>query len=284
MNPGVLYVVATPIGNLDDLSPRAREVLAAVDLIAAEDTRRTGRLLKHFGIDTRQTALHEHNEDAVDEGLVRQLLDGRSLALVSDAGTPLISDPGYRLVRAAREAEIAVSPVPGPSAAIAALSVSGLPTDRFCFEGFLPSKKGARAARLRELKDEPRTIVMFESVHRIGETLDAAVQAFGRSRRAFLGRELCKLYEQCVSATLGELGEMTADGRIASKGEFVLAIEGQREAETPTVSMDLGELLRAVSAVMPGSQAVDVVASLARRRRNDVYRMLLDQQRDAADD
>ena len=277
MTEGTLFVVATPIGNLDDLSPRARQVLEEADLIAAEDTRHTGRLLSHFGIKSRLLALHEHNEEALVSGLIDKLQEGQNIALVSDAGTPLISDPGFRLLRAAHENGIRVSPVPGPSALLAALSVAGLPTDRFCFEGFLPARQSARRKRLQALADESRTIVCFESVHRIADCLADLSQTFGAGRHAFIGREITKLHEQCVSGTLTELKRMLDDGQIAQKGEFVLAIEGQRTAETSTVNVDLDQLLQELTAVLPGSQAVDIVSSLTGRGRNEVYRLMLSQ-------
>jgi 16S rRNA (cytidine1402-2'-O)-methyltransferase len=283
LTKGTLFVVATPIGNRDDLSPRARQVLEEADLIAAEDTRRTGRLLSHFGIKTRQMALHEHNEESLVPGLIGKLNEGQSIALVSDAGTPLISDPGYRLLCAAHEQGIDVSPVPGASAVIAALSVAGLPTDRFCFEGFLPAKKSARQGRLAKLRQETRTIVFFESVHRIAECLSDLVKAFGPDRHAFIGREITKLHEQCVSGTLEELKRMTDDGRISIKGEFVLVLEGQRATETSVVNIDINQLLQEITAVLPGSQAVDVVASLTGRGRNEVYRQMLALRGDAED-
>jgi 16S rRNA (cytidine1402-2'-O)-methyltransferase len=277
LTESTLFVVATPIGNLDDLSPRARKVLEEADLIAAEDTRHTGRLLSHFGIKTRLLALHEHNEEALVPGLIDNLKDGQSIALVSDAGTPLISDPGFRLLRAAHENGISVSPVPGPSALLAALSVAGLPTDRFCFEGFLPAKPKARRKRLQELAAEPRTIVCFESVHRIAACLGDLLQAFGGERRAFIGREISKLHEQCVSGTLAELKRMLDEGRIPPKGEFVLAVEGQRAMKTSTVNIDPERLLRELTAALPGSQAVDIVCALTGRGRNEVYRLMLSQ-------
>jgi 16S rRNA (cytidine1402-2'-O)-methyltransferase len=275
LTKGTLFVVATPIGNLDDLSPRAQQALEQADLIAAEDTRHTGRLLSHFGIKTRQMALHEHNEASLVSGLIDKLNDGQSIALVSDAGTPLISDPGYRLLCAAHDQGIDVSPVPGASAVIAALSVAGLPTDRFCFEGFLPAKNAARQGRLRKLAKDTRTIVLFESVHRIAECLGDLIEAFGPDRHAFIGREITKMHEQCVSGTLAELKCMTDDGRISLKGEFVLALAGQRATETSTVNIDVNQLLREIAAVLPGSQAVDVVASLTGRGRNEIYRQML---------
>ncbi len=277
MTESTLFVVATPIGNLDDLSPRARKVLEEADLIAAEDTRHTGRLLSHFGINSRLLALHEHNEEALVAGLIGKLQEGKTIALVSDAGTPLISDPGFRLLRAANENGIRVSPVPGPSALLAALSVAGLPTDRFCFEGFLPAKKSARLKRLQELAQETRTIVCFESVHRIADCLDDLLQSFGAERQAFIGREISKLHEQCVFGTLAELKRMLEEGQIASKGEFVLAIEGQRAVATSSATVDLDQLLRELTAVLPGSQAVDIVSSLTGRGRNEIYRLMLSQ-------
>ncbi len=277
MTESTLFVVATPIGNLDDMSPRARKVLEEADLIAAEDTRHTGRLLSHFGINSRLLALHEHNEEAVVSGLISKLQEGKTIALVSDAGTPLISDPGFRLLRAAHENGIRVSPVPGPSALLAALSVAGLPTDRFCFEGFLPAKKSARLKRLQKIAEETRTIVCFESVHRIADCLDDLLQSFGAERQAFIGREISKLHEQCVFGTLAELKRMLEEGQIASKGEFVLAIEGQRAVATSSATVDLDQLLRELTAVLPGSQAVDIVSSLTGRGRNEIYRLMLSQ-------
>jgi 16S rRNA (cytidine1402-2'-O)-methyltransferase len=273
---GTLFVVATPIGNRDDLSPRAQQILQKVDLVAAEDTRHTGRLLSHFGIKTRQMALHDHNEETVCAKLVERLDGGENIALVSDAGTPLISDPGYRLLKLAHARGIAVSPIPGPSAAIAALSVAGLPTDRFCFEGFLPAKRAARIARLHELAADPRTVVLYESVHRIGACLEDLGEVFGVERPAFLGRELSKLHEQCVAATLAELRQMLGAGDIPTKGEFVLVVSGQETTESTTVEVDLDQLLETLAQHLPGSQAVDIVVSLTGRRRNEVYRQMLE--------
>ena len=225
---GTLFVVATPIGNLEDLSPRARQTLANVDLVAAEDTRHTGRLLSHLGLKKRQFALHEHNEARATRALLEQLGDGKSVALVSDAGTPLVSDPGYRLVQAAHAAGIPVSPVPGPSAVTAALSVSGLPTDRFGFEGFPPAKPAARRKWLQARAADDRTLLFFEGVHRIAATLADMVDVFGADRPAFLGRELTKLHEQCTHACLGELLEGLGEvGGRALKGPGVLVGDAQ---------------------------------------------------------
>ncbi len=224
--PGVLHVVATPIGNLGDLSPRAQAVLRSVDAICAEDTRHTRQLLGHFGIERPLIALHEHNEDGLAARLVERLQAGESLALVSDAGTPLVSDPGFRLVRAARVAGLRVSPVPGPSALIAALSVAGLPSDRFVFEGFLPAKTGARRERLQTLASEPRTVLFYESSHRIEEMLADAVQAFGGARPAAVARELTKLFETVLDGPLESLAARVAGEADQRKGEFVVLIEG----------------------------------------------------------
>ena len=227
--PGILHVVATPIGNLGDLSPRAQETLRAVAAICAEDTRHTRQLLGHFGIERPLVALHEHNEDALAEALVARLLGGESLALVSDAGTPLVSDPGFRLVRAARAAGIRVSPVPGPSALIAALSVAGLPSDRFVFEGFLPARAGARRERLQALAAEARTLLFYESSHRIDEMLADAVQAFGAARPAVLARELTKLFETVIDGSLGALHAQVLADPNQRKGEFVVLVQGAGE-------------------------------------------------------
>jgi 16S rRNA (cytidine1402-2'-O)-methyltransferase len=185
---GILFVVATPIGNLEDLTPRARQTLAEVSLIAAEDTRHSGRLLMHIGCKTRLMALHDHNEEKVVHRLIETLQGGDNVALVSDAGTPLVSDPGFRLVRAAHEHGITVSPIPGASAVTAALSAAGIPTDRFCFEGFAPAKRAARVDWLENLVDQRRTLIIYESVHRIGDCLADMVAVFGAERRAFIGR------------------------------------------------------------------------------------------------
>ena len=270
---GTLFIVATPIGNLEDLSPRARQTLADVDLIAAEDTRHTGRLLSHFSIKTPLFALHDHNEDKVVESLISDLADGKSIALVSDAGTPLISDPGYRLVSTAHSRSIRVAPIAGASAATAALSAAGLPTDRFCFEGFLPAKQKARKDRLAELSRETRTIVLYESVHRIRASMADLVDKFGPSRKAFLGRELTKMHEQCVQATLSELLRQLDDGTIVAKGEFVIIVTGADEQ--PSSSLDVDRLLVELSDRLPGKDVAKLVARATGESRNSLYERLL---------
>lgn len=226
VHAGALHVVATPIGNLGDLTARAREVLAGVDAICAEDTRHTRQLLGALGIDRPLIALHEHNEADMAWKLVERLRAGDALALVSDAGTPLVSDPGYRLVREVRAAGLRVVPVPGACAAIAALSVAGIPSDRFCFEGFLPAKAGARRERLQSLARETRTLVFYESSHRIEECLADLVAEFGAAREAVLARELTKLFETVLGDTLGDLAARVAADENQRKGEFVLVVRG----------------------------------------------------------
>ena len=275
--PGTLFVVATPIGNRADLTDRARETLAGVDLIAAEDTRHTGQLLVLLGIRTPLLALHEHNEAARAEELTTRLQHGARIALVSDAGTPLLSDPGFRLVAAAAAAGISVVPVPGACAAIAALSVAGLPTDRFVFEGFLPARAGARRTRLAALAAEPRTLVFYEAPHRIGETLADLAVACGATRRAVLARELTKLHETVYRGSLGELAGRAATDPNLARGEAVLVVAGAVEqAEQPAVNVDrLDRLLAGLLAGLPLSQAVDLAAEVCGERRNRVYERAL---------
>jgi len=270
MPAATLYVVATPIGNLGDLSPRAQQVLREVAAICAEDTRRSGQLLAHFGIGTPLLALHEHNEQQMAERLVARLLGGESLALVSDAGTPLVSDPGYRLVRAAREAGIKVSPVPGPSALIAALSVAGLPSDRFCFEGFLPARPSARRERLAALAGEPRTLVFYESSHRIGESLDDLVAAFGGERPAALARELTKLFETVLDGSLASIRERVAADPDQRKGEFVLVVQGV--GEDADARLAEGRRVHAILArQLPPSAAARLAAEITGAPRKALY-------------
>jgi len=271
---GKLFIVATPIGNLEDLAPRAAQTLAEVDLVAAEDTRRTGRLLSHIGVKTRLLALHDHNEEAVVSDVIAALESGQSVALVSDAGTPLVSDPGYRLVRAAHASGITVSPVPGASAITAALSAAGLPTDRFCFEGFLPAKKVARCKVLGALSHEPRTLVFYESVHRVADTLDDMIHAFGAMRPAFVGRELTKIHEQCVLAPLGALRDKIDDESIVTKGEFVIVVAGSDEAEES--SFDVDRLLLELGDRLSANEAAKVSSAVTGLKKNSLYQRLLE--------
>jgi len=274
---GTLYVVATPIGNLADLSPRARDVLATADLIAAEDTRHTRQLLNHFKITTPQQSLHEHNEQRLVPKLLEKLRSGQSIALVSDAGTPLVSDPGYRLVSAAQVAGIAVSPIPGPCALTAALSAAGLPTDRFCFEGFLPAKQAARRERIAAFASETRTIVIYESVHRVADCVADLAEILGNDRQAFVGREISKKHEQCRTADLATLQSMLGDALIPLKGEFVLVVAGAVASDVRADDAEPRRLLQKLMAEMPGKRAADLVADILNLKRNDVYRLMLEE-------
>lgn len=266
--PGTLLVVGTPIGNVADLSPRAELALSIADLIAAEDTRHTRGLLTRIGVKAPLIAYHDHNESDVAPQLVRRLLSGERIALVVDAGMPAISDPGMQLVAQARAAGATVLSVPGPCAATAALSVTGLASDRYCFEGFLPRRSAQRAARLQALADERRTMIFYESVHRIHETLGAMAQAFGGARRAAVVRELTKLHESCELGTLDELCEPQ---RIVARGEFVVVVAG-----APERSADDAQVLRIYAVLaneLEPKRAVAVTAQLTGRSRNEVYRL-----------
>ncbi len=267
---GTLYVVATPIGNLSDISERAREVLAGVSAICAEDTRHTKSLLQAFGIEKPLIALHEHNEGDIAWKLVERLKTGDSLALVSDAGTPLVSDPGYRLVREVRAAGFAVSPVPGACAAIAALSVAGIPSDRFCFEGFLPAKSSGRRERLQNLAREPRTLVFYESSHRIDESLADFVAIFGAEREAVIGRELTKLFETVLGDTLGSLLEKVQQDENQRKGEFVIIVRGC-EDDTGVALAEGQRLYSKLVEHMKPSQAAKLAAELSGAPRKALY-------------
>ena len=263
-------MVATPIGNLGDLSPRALDTLKTVAAICAEDTRHTRQLLAHFGVEKPLVALHEHNEGDAAGPLVARLLAGESLALVSDAGTPLISDPGFRLVRAAREAGIAVSPVPGASALIAALSAAGLPSDRFIFEGFLPAKANARRERLAGLASEPRTLIFYESAHRIEEALDDAAAAFGAERRAVVAREITKLFETVLDGSLAELVQRVRGDANQRKGEFVLLVQGAGEDADAKI-IEGRRLYAKLSEHLPPSTAAKLAADLSGAPRKALY-------------
>lgn len=271
---GTLFIVATPIGNLEDLTPRARKTFGEVDLIAAEDTRHTGRLLFSIGVKARLLALHDHNEESAVARVIAALESGQSVALVSDAGTPLISDPGFRLVRAAYDSGITVSPIPGPSALTAALSVAGQPTDRFCFEGFLPAKRDARLASLGSLRDEPRTLIFYESVHRIADALEDMRVAFGDDRSAFIGRELTKLHEQCVHGSLRSLHADVKAGAIVNKGEFVVIVAGTDEPSASPIDVD--RLLLELAALLPATDAARKAAVITGLRKNALYQRILE--------
>lgn len=269
-NAGTLYVVATPIGNLGDFTPRAREILAQVSLIAAEDTRHTGQLLKHFGIQAALTSLHEHNEARRSGELIERLAGGESIALVSDAGTPLISDPGFDLVAHARARGIRVVAIPGPCAAIAALSVAGLPTDRFTFEGFLPAKASARRAQLESLRNEHRTMVFYEGPHRIKDVLSDMLVVFGPERRAVVCRELTKHFETTYGGTLDDLVRVGTDDPEISRGEIVIVVSGASK-QTAATMLVAEQLLQALLEELTPSQAAKIAARLTGEKRGDLY-------------
>lgn len=268
-----LYLVATPIGNLEDISYRAVRILSEADVIAAEDTRHSRVLLAHYNISTPVLALHEHNEARMEDRILERVSNGEMVALISDAGTPLISDPGFKLVRAARKAGLAVYTIPGPSAVTAALSVAGLPTDRFAFEGFLPAKAAARKRRLENLSREPRTLVFFESSHRIIEAINDMALVFGGDRVVAICRELTKKFETVLQAPLESLVQSLADDKNQTRGEFVIVVTGFESSESESLSNAL-KMATALSEFMPGSQAARVAAKLNDVPRRDVYRLL----------
>ncbi|MBT5700890.1 MAG: 16S rRNA (cytidine(1402)-2'-O)-methyltransferase [Gammaproteobacteria bacterium] len=266
-----LYVVATPIGNLGDISQRAIEVLSTVDVIAAEDTRHTGKLLSEFSISSKLIALHDHNEDLSTARIIQMLEDGQNIAMVSDAGTPLISDPGYHLVNQCLSKGIDVVAVPGPSSVTAALSIAGMPTNRFSFEGFVPAKTLARREFLTNLKFETRTQVFFESPHRINETLRAMAEIMGPGRQLSLCRELTKTFEQVVLASVGELSTRIGSGDIPSKGEFVLVLRGSDES----LAVNADHLLQTLLAELSPSKAASVAAKVTDLSKSDLYNRAL---------
>jgi 16S rRNA (cytidine1402-2'-O)-methyltransferase len=273
---GRLNVVATPIGNLGDLSTRARETLLAADLIAAEDTRRTAQLLAAIGVSGTLISLHEYNEDGRIAQLVQQLLQGRIIALVSDAGTPLLSDPGFALVRAAAAAGVQVCAIPGASALTAALSIAGLPTDRFVFEGFLPARSAERRATLARLASETRTLVLFEAPHRIAATLADLAQIFGAERTAVITRELTKVHETVYRGALGSLAQQAQTDADLARGEITLVVSGadERSSESDNAEL-LGRALPLLLAELPPPRAAAIAAQLAGVRRSVAYEMAL---------
>lgn len=275
MQFGTLYVVATPIGNLEDMTPRAIRVLNEVDMIAAEDTRHSATLLRHFGIHTETISLHEHNERDRVPSCVELLRSGKSIALISDAGTPLISDPGYRLVGSAVSAGVSVVPIPGACAAIAALSVAGLPTDRFVFEGFPPARTAARRAAFEILLPETRTLVFYESAHRIVETIDDMIAVFGSDRPAVMARELTKAFETQYRGTLADLRAGLARSAEDRLGEFVVLLHGAA-ADVDAIAPFAERTLRLLLAELPLKQAVSLAAEIAGVSKNALYRRALE--------
>ncbi|NNJ90543.1 MAG: 16S rRNA (cytidine(1402)-2'-O)-methyltransferase [Gammaproteobacteria bacterium] len=274
---GTLYVVATPIGNLDDISKRALQVLENVDLVAAEDTRHSRKLLSFFGLEKHLLSLHEHNERDKTGRLLEKLEAGQSIALISDAGTPLISDPGYPLVNECRIHGIDVIPVPGPSAVITALSVSGLPTDSFIFCGFPPRQAGKRRKFFESLKKNMATLVFYESSHRITDCLDDALAVFGHDRYACVARELTKLYETVKTASLIDLQDFISSDPNQHKGEFVLMIQGVSQAEKSDDSaIDVDELLAVLLEELPVKKAAVMAAKLTEHKKNELYQRALE--------
>ena len=271
---GTLYVVATPIGNLGDASARMQQTLAAVALVAAEDTRHTGALLAGFGAHTPLVSLHEHNEEGRIAALLERLRQGEDIALVSDAGTPLLADPGYRLVRATLAASLPVRPIPGPCALIAALSVAGLPTDRFLFAGFLPARSGARVQALGELLQQPATLVFYEAPHRIAAALADAAATLGEAREAWVGRELTKRFETHYRGTLGELARHFAEHPADARGEFVFIVAGATTAAAKT-QVEAEALLRLLLEELPASRAARLAARITGQPRQALYQQAL---------
>jgi 16S rRNA (cytidine1402-2'-O)-methyltransferase len=268
---GALYVVATPIGNLSDVSQRALDVLAEVDLIAAEDTRHSGRLLQQYQITTKIMALHDHNERDRAPDVVKRLLQGKSVALISDAGTPLVSDPGFHLVRLARKDDIKVVPIPGASAMLAALSVAGLPSDRFVFEGFLSSKGTARKKRLEVMAVEPRTLIFYEAPHRLLDTLTDMVDVFGADRHVVLARELTKTFETVKGDAVGKLLNWAKNDPDQQKGEMVLLVKGLETGDDNSSEQEAQRILKILLVDLPLSQASALAAKITGTRKKPLY-------------
>ncbi len=271
-----LYIVATPIGNLEDLSPRAKAVLENVDLIVAEDTRHSKPMLNKFGIETKVRAYHDHNEREQTPVLIEQLQSGASIALISDAGTPLICDPGYHLLLAAHAEKIKVIPVPGPSALISALSVAGFSSEKFVFEGYLPARKTARQQRLQQLKDETRTLVFYEAPHRILASIEDAIICYGSERQAVIAKEISKQHENIQRGTLSELLDWLHSDKDLTKGEFVVVIQGDK-----TSQFDIHEASRILKILLADhsvKQAAKLTSEIMQGNRNDIYKLAMDLQ------
>lgn len=277
ISASTLYIVPTPIGNLGDMTQRALAVLQSVDLIAAEDTRHTGLLLQHFAINARLFALHDHNEQQKADSVLAKLQEGQSIALVSDAGTPLINDPGYHLVRRCREAGIRVVPLPGACAAIAALSAAGLPSDRFCYEGFLPAKTKARKDTLRELQEEARTLIFYESTHRLLDSLQDMADVLGPQRYVVLAREITKTWESIYGAPVGELLAWVREDENRRKGEMVLIVEGHK-ADAEALPAEALRTMSLLQKELPLKKAAALAAEIHGVKKNALYKYALGQQ------
>jgi len=273
---GALYIVATPIGNLEDLSPRAKMVLEKVDLIVAEDTRHSKPMLNQFGIETKIRAYHDHNERSQTPVLIEQLQAGMSIALISDAGTPLICDPGYHLLLAAHAEKIQVIPVPGPSALISALSVAGFSSEKFVFEGYLPARKTARQQRLQQLKDETRTLVFYEAPHRILASIEDAIICYGDERQAVIAKEITKRHENIQRGTLPKILDWLHSDKDLSKGEFVVVIQGDKTSQFDT--QEASRILKILLADHSVKQAARLTSEIMQGNRNDIYKLAMDLQ------
>lgn len=271
-----LYVVATPLGNLGDMTSRAVHILQQVDLVAAEDTRHSRKLMQHFGIDTRMIAYHDFSDRQRQAALLQALDSGQAVALISDAGTPLVSDPGYPLVRAAHSAGIPVIPVPGACALTAALSVSGLPSDRFLFGGFPPHRRSARLTWLREFEPEPGTLVFYESPHRIEESVKDMKDTFGDDREAVICRELTKVWETIRGGTLAELVLWLASDDNNRRGEFVVLVRGAQKSDDQQQMDEALRVLDVLLAELPVRQAASLAASITGASRNRLYKAALE--------
>ncbi|REL30724.1 16S rRNA (cytidine(1402)-2'-O)-methyltransferase [Thalassotalea euphylliae] len=272
--PGTLYVVATPIGNLGDMTQRAIDVLGQVDLIACEDTRHTQKLLTAFSVKAKTFSLHDHNERQRQEQIANWLEEGKSIALVSDAGTPLISDPGFHIVRGLKQQSLPVVPVPGACAAITALSVAGLPTDRFAFEGFLPSKSGARQKVLGELKNETRTMIFYDAPRRALDTLQDIVEVMGAERQVVIARELTKTFETIKADSAGNFVDWLSQDPNQLKGEMVLMIEGY-QPEPDSISPEVEKTLKLLIKELPPKKACAIAAEIYGLKKNKLYDLTL---------
>lgn len=272
---GTLYIVATPIGNLDDITIRAIDILKAVDYIAAEDTRHSNTLLKHFGISAKLISLHDFNERQQSVTLIKLLQQGKNIALISDAGTPLISDPGYRLVTSVREANINIIPIPGACAAVTALCASGLPTDKFIFEGFLPAKATARNQRLDELKTETRTLIFYETPHRILPAITSLIESFGTERKAAIARELTKKFETIYSGTITEIKQQLENNLEQQKGEFVILVHGNEKSDDQEINAETSRILNILASELPPKQAAALTAKISGLSKNTLYNTLI---------
>lgn len=278
--PGTLYIVATPIGNLKDISQRAIETLQSVDLIAAEDTRHSAKLLQHFAINTRTISLHEHNEREKAHVLISHLKQGQDIALITDAGTPLLSDPGYHLVQLARTQHITVSPIPGPCAVIAALCAAGLPSDSFIFEGFLSPKSSSRMQQLLALKNETRTLIFYEAPHRVLSLFTDLIKSFGGDRQAVIAREITKTFETFLLGTLAEIEQQLNEDAQQQQGEFVILIHGaEKTSESDESALKSREILNILLNELSVKQAVSLATQITGENKNRLYQWALEEKK-----